>query len=308
MIVPKPSVTVAASAYNEEENIKAFLESVLSQRYDGFKLEKILIISDGSTDKTAKIAKSFKNKIIKVLEYKERTGKSTRLNEIYSTLKSDFLVQSDADVVFSHPFIIRDMIKPLIKFKNVAMCAGNPTRIKGETFIEKAVNYSFEAYAPLRNTLRGGNNIFSVDGRLLAFRKELVKKIVVPYNMIGNDAYTYYCCLTLGYKYKFVESAIVFFRSPQTLKDHIRQNTRFLAAPIRMTRYFPKALVKQETTIPKNILIKELFIQFLKHPILCTYIFIINRYCSIKARILEKKLDALWAVASSTKKLEPQRI
>jgi len=304
----KPTVTVAISAYNEGKNIKAFLNSVLSQKQDGFKLEKILIISDGSTDSTATLIRAFRSKDIELHEYKDRQGKSKRLNEIYTCLKSNILVQSDADVIFSHPFVIRDIIKPIIKDRTIGMCGGNPIPLKAETFTEKAINLTCEVFIKFRKSIRGGNNVFSVDGRILAYQKEFVKKLYIPYDMIANDAYTYFCCLTLGYKYKFVESAVVLFRSPQTLKDQIRQNTRFLAAPIRMTHYFPKELIKREMHIPLNVLLNKLLMQSLKHPILCTYIFIINRYCSIRARILEKKLNAKWDIANSTKKLKPRWI
>ena len=48
----KPTVTVAISAYNEEGNINYFLKSVIKQKIKNFTLKKILVISDGSTDKT----------------------------------------------------------------------------------------------------------------------------------------------------------------------------------------------------------------------------------------------------------------
>ena len=47
-----PTVTIALSAYNEAENIGRFLQSVLEQKENGFILEKILVISDGSDDST----------------------------------------------------------------------------------------------------------------------------------------------------------------------------------------------------------------------------------------------------------------
>lgn len=297
------TVTLAISAFNEENNIVAFLKSVLKQKEKGFRLEKILIISDGSNDKTVEMAKSVKSKIITIIHNKERLGKSTRLNQIYSLLTSDYLVQSDADVIFSHPYIIRDIVAPLIKNKKVGMCGGNPYPIKGKTFVENAVNTTFFAYAGLRKTVHGGNNVFSADGRLLSYRKALVKKILIPYDMIANDAYTYFCCSTNKYQYRFVQTAVVLFRSPQTLKDQIRQNTRFLATKTKMIKYFPKSLVKKEYSIPGRLLIKNLAVQFLKHPIECVFIFIINRYCHVRAIIKEKSMTAKWEMADSTKSL-----
>lgn len=301
MKTTKPTVTVAISAYNEEKNIRAFLESVISQKEKGFVLENIWAYSDGSTDKTMEIARSIKSPKIGVFEGKKRVGKSSRLNQIYSRLKSDILVQSDADVVFSHPHVIRDVIKPIIENKKVGMCGGNPKPVLAETFTEKAVNCTFEAYQSFRESVRGGDNKFSADGRLLAIRRELVKKINVPSDMIANDVYIYFCCLTLGYKYRYVENAVVSFRLPQTLKDQIRQNTRFMASSIRMRKYFTEEIVAREYHIPPNMLLKNVLIQFIKHPVLCSYIFAINRYCWIKARAKEKYLNAKWDMAWSSK-------
>lgn len=297
-----PTVVVAISALNEGANIRNFLESILFQKEDGFVLEKIIVISDGSNDETVQIAKSFPSPKLEVRDYKERTGKSTRLNEIYSGLKSDILVQSDADVIFSHPFVIRDIITPILENSEVGMCGGNPQPVKAVTFTEKAINCTFNAYASLRGSLRGGDNIFSVDGRLLAYGKELVKKIVVPADMIANDAYTYFCCLTLGYKYKYVDSAVVLFRSPQNLKDQIKQNTRFLSAHIRMKRYFPREVVNKEWHIPKKIILTNMAKQFFRHPILSAYIFAVNKYCSFISAKKEKELTAKWDMAYTTKK------
>ena len=299
----KLTVTVGVSAYNEAQNIEAFLKSVLAQKEGGFYIEKIVLISDGSTDNTVEIAKSIKNHKIIVKHFKERLGKSSRLNQLYSSLSSDILVQSDADVIFSHPYVIRDIITPIAKNKKVWMSGGNPQPFPSRTFTEKAVNSTFEIYAKFRKSIRGGDNVFSADGRLLAYKKELVKKIVIPNDMIANDAFTYYCCLTFGYKYKYIESAIVFYRSPQTLMDHVRQNTRFRAAPLRLSRYFGKEIIKRETYVPPKILFFEEAKQFFKHPLITGYIFIVNMYCRARAFRIESKLDAKWALAKTSKKL-----
>ncbi len=299
----KPSITVAISAYNEEENIERFLESVVTQKEEGFRLKKILVISDGSTDKTLSKVKSLKSPKLEVREYRERLGKSSRLNEIYDSLTSDILIQSDADVFFAHDYVIRDLIQPMLNDKKVGMSGGNPKPLKGKTFTEKAVNATCEIYIDFRKSIRGGNNIFSADGRLLAYRKNFIKKVLVPIDMIANDAYTYYCCLTQGFGYRFVESAIVNFRSPQTLSDQIRQNTRFSASSIRMLRYFSEDLVNKESQVPLNILVKSMLNQFIKHPILCSYIFLVNRYCQAKANFSEKQMTAKWEIALTTKVL-----
>ncbi len=298
----KVTVTVAISAYKEAGNIKKFLVSVLMQKEKGFILKEIWVHSDGSTDKTVKLARSLKSKKIKVWDHKKRVGKSTWLNKIYKDLQTDFLVQSDADVVFAHELVIHNLIQPLIKSKKVGMCGGNPVPVSGQTFIESCINLSFESYSKFRSEVRGGNNKFSVDGRILAYKKELVKKISVPADMIANDLYTYLCCLTEGYKYKFVKNAVVYFRSPTNLKDHLRQNTRFESAAIRMRKHFKAELVNKETYIPRKILLKHLAFSFLKKPHMALFILFLNQYCRLLALKREKKLNSVWDIAVSTKR------
>ena len=59
---PKPIVTIATIALNEESNIKRLLDSILKQRAKNFRLGKILVVSDGSADNTVNIAKGIKSK------------------------------------------------------------------------------------------------------------------------------------------------------------------------------------------------------------------------------------------------------
>lgn len=299
----KFTVTLSVSAYNEARNIERFLKSVIAQKEEGFKLDKILIISDGSTDNTVELLKSIKSSKLKVIAHNKREGKSTRLNEIYSMVESDFLVQSDADVIFAHSYVIRDIIKPLIEQNDVGMCGGYPIPLKGKTFTEKADASTFVIYSKLLKFMKGGNNIFSADGRILCYRKELFKRIRIPHDMITNDMYTYYSCIALGFKYKFVPSATVYFRAPQTLEDKIKQNLRSASAPARMKRYFLSDVVEREFNISKTVRIKSIILQLINDPVKSLYIYLVNKYCHIRAREAEKYLTAKWDMAESTKSL-----
>lgn len=303
-MIIKPHVTIAVCALNEQENIGNFLQSVLSQKAKTYVLDAVIVYSDGSTDATESVVRSFvktsKQRLI-LRAYPDRVGKSSRLNHLYASLTSDILVQSDADVVFSHPHVVDDIIAPLIGQPDVYMTGGRPMPVPGTTFTEKAINCTFEAYDPLRGTLRGGNNVYSVDGRLLAYKKSLVKQITIPAEMTANDAYTFFSCLSLGHKYAYAAHAVVWFRSPQTVRDQIKQNTRFVFAPAKMATCFDLALVSREYHIPKRTLLRLQIIQLFKHPILCTYIFLINVYCKLKAKKAIDYYTALWPMAESTK-------
>ncbi len=298
-----PSVSLLVVAYNEEKNIKHFLKSVLMQKEISYQLKKIIIVSDGSKDNTVNIVQTFKSNKIELDIQKSRIGKSAQLTRRYKIIETDYLIQSDADVVFSHSRVVENMIRAMEHDKKVMMCGGNPTPLSAKTFIEKSVNTTVSMYLQLRKLVGDGNNAFSADGRLLAFRKQFITKVTIPIDMIANDAFVYLICKSQGHKYKFIQDAIVFFRSPQTVKDQIRQNSRFVAAPLRMQRYFSKQLIQREYFIPARIYIPLLAKAYLKYPLECFTIFFINAICRAKALLHEKYMTAKWDMAITSKKL-----
>ncbi len=150
-----PTVTIAICALNEASNIGQLLQSILEQKEEGYKLEKILLISDGSTDDTVKIARSFSSPFLEVKAYKERRGKSFRLNEIYSGVTSDIVVQPDADVILAHPAVIQNLVQSFGENPKVGMTGGNAQPLPAETFLEQAVNYTLEVYIPFRKSKTG---------------------------------------------------------------------------------------------------------------------------------------------------------
>lgn len=294
----KPTVTIALTALNEEKNIKTLLESILMQKENGFSIQKILVISDGSTDKTVEIVKSIKSKKIILKSHKDRQGKPSRLNHIYQTLSTDILVQTDADVVFANPYVVSRLVTPFIKNEKIGLVCGRSIPMEARSFTEKAVNCTYEVYDKLKNV----NNALTVNGCSMAIKKELAKSIHLPENLIGEDVYAYFHCLMSGYKYKYAKNAEVYYRLPTSISDQIKQNTRFLATPNKMTSFFPEELVKKEDYIPPRAIFKNMAIEFIKHPILCTYISGVNLFCRLKAISSRKNLNSKWQIALSTKK------
>lgn len=88
-----PTVSVVIPAYNEEETITKTLKSVLKSDYPDF---EVIVIDDGSTDSTLKIARRFESKKVKVL-HKENGGKGAALNFGIKRAKGKIVFTMDAD-------------------------------------------------------------------------------------------------------------------------------------------------------------------------------------------------------------------
>ena len=93
-----PSITIIVPAYNEERFIAGKIKNLNALNYPKAKL-KIIVASDGSTDKTVAkarkaIAQCKKNKI-ELCAYRENIGKSAVLNKVMGSVDSDIVIFSD---------------------------------------------------------------------------------------------------------------------------------------------------------------------------------------------------------------------
>ncbi|MFA0067590.1 glycosyltransferase family 2 protein [Vibrio breoganii] len=87
-------VTVAIPFYNAEKHLKGSIESILSQTHTKFEL---LLVDDGSTDDSLKIAQSFKDDRIRIISDGLNKGLASRLNQIIDLARYDFIARMDAD-------------------------------------------------------------------------------------------------------------------------------------------------------------------------------------------------------------------
>lgn len=295
----KISISVGISAFNEERNIKKLIDSILWQKESRYTIKEIIVISDGSTDQTAMCLQKIKDHRLKIVNSKKRFGKTTRLNWIFKNAKGDAIVIFDADVVLSARDVIENLVKPLVNEENVGFICGRAKPIKGKTFIENCVNASHDAYDNFRSKLRKGSNPYSVEGRVMLLSKDFASKVTLtkPY---GGDKYLYFYCITNGFNFRYVKAATVLYRSPSTLSEHIRQNTRFMARGFQADLIFGD-IVSKEFKISKKILVVSFLKTFIEKPIYSISIFFINLYCKYKAKHEWKNINEKWDIVSTTK-------
>lgn len=118
-----PSVTVAVPAFNEEKTIAATVESLLALNYPKGKLT-IVVIDDGSKDKTLEIARKFEKKGV-IVYTKPNAGKGSALNYALSKCDSELFGALDADS-FVHPLALIRMVG---YFKDEKVTAVTPSLI-----------------------------------------------------------------------------------------------------------------------------------------------------------------------------------
>ena len=116
-------VSVVAPAYNEQECIKIFLDKSVKALQDNGLKGEILIVNDGSTDKTAEILQVYakKQKLLRVITNRKNEGLTTAAWKGFKQAKEDVIVFLPSDLESDPEEDIPLLLKPLEEGYDVAV-------------------------------------------------------------------------------------------------------------------------------------------------------------------------------------------
>ena len=114
----EPIVSVLMTAYNREKYIAEAIESVLASSYENFEL---VIVDDGSKDKTVAIAKAYANKDarIKLFINEKNLGDYPNRNQAAFHALGKYLKYLDSDDII-YPWGLEVMVSSMLKFPEAA--------------------------------------------------------------------------------------------------------------------------------------------------------------------------------------------
>lgn len=293
-------ISIGIAAFNEEANIAYLLKSINSQNQRNIKISEILLISDGSTDNTVKVAKSLNNTKLRVIDDGERLGKASRINQIIKTYTGNYVVLFDADVVLDNKKTLENLLSSFDESGKIGIVCGNPVPLPAESFIGKSANL-FIADNYIRSNFKSGHNIFSALGVMMALNKKFTKKIKLPKTTQGDDMFFYLSCKTEGFEYRRNTNAKVYFRTPQSVRDFVKQSARHMNAYHEYENYFDGNFVRAEMAVPLKYKIHVPLYQAQKNPVG----WIVLKTLSIIGREIGKHRasSGVWDSVSSTKVL-----
>ena len=167
-----PFVSVIIPAYNEEESIKKTIEVILKSDYPK-KLFEIIVVDDGSKDKTLEIAKKYEGEKIRVF-HKENGGKGSALNLGIKKAKGEIIFTLDADT-FASPESMKNMVR---YFKNERVMSVTPAMVldKPKTIWQRVQNIEYLTGLFLRKAFASLDAIYVAPGAFSAYRKIFFEK------------------------------------------------------------------------------------------------------------------------------------
>jgi len=217
----EPHVSILIAAHNEERYIKDTLENKLSLDYPHDKIQ-IIVISDGSHDKTDEIVRSFDNRNVILIRQEPRAGKTAALNLAVPRATGEILIFSDANSIYESDALrklLRNFKDPRVGYVTGKMIYTNPD---GTT-----VGNGCSAYMKYENLLRSletrVGSIVGVDGGIDAVRRELYRPmkpdqlpdLILPFDVIEQ-----------GYRVVYEPEAHLREDTLKRSEDEFRMRTR----------------------------------------------------------------------------------
>lgn len=220
----QPAVTVVVPAYNEEAVIGKTISSILASSY---KKLRVLVIDDGSADRTFEIAKSYQvDPRVKVL-HKENGGKFSALNFGLKHIRASVYIALDADTQ-----VTPDAVGNLVRFfsqEKIGAVAGN-VRVgnrKSLMGILQSIEYTMNLNLE-RNGYSLINSILVVPGALGAWRTKAVKAVGgYSDNTLTEDAELTLRLLKKGYRAVYDKDSISYTEVPKKPTQLAKQRLRW---------------------------------------------------------------------------------
>jgi cellulose synthase/poly-beta-1,6-N-acetylglucosamine synthase-like glycosyltransferase len=170
------SVSMIIAAHNEEEVIRGKVDNCMALDFTPAKAE-IIIVSDGSTDKTNAILSEFEGRSerLRIITYPRRAGKANALNLAVTQANGEILIFGDANVM-AHEKGCQHLLAPFADPDVGVVCGHVLVRPRGtQEVAAEGLYMRFEAAVQLAEALLG--SMVGVDGALFAMRRELFRPL-----------------------------------------------------------------------------------------------------------------------------------
>lgn len=248
------SISVVLTAYNEEAALDRRLQELTGLIAASGLEGEVIVVSDGSTDATAMIARAYPEKRVRFIELPQRMGKAVALTEGWAAARHEIVVFADARQSWEP-----EALKLLLEnFTDPTVGA-----VSGDLVLEKApgvlagvgLYWRFEKW--LRQQESRAYSMVSVTGAISAVRRHLFRPI--PPGTVLDDVYWPLNVTMQGYRVVHDARARAHDCLPERTQDEFRRKIRTLSGNFQLLTRLPCALLPSRNPV---------WFQFLSHKVL----------------------------------------
>ena len=229
------TVSIVIAVYNGEKFLERKLKTILNLNYPR-ELMDILVVSDGSTDRTDEIARGFASQGVRFLRV-PHAGKAAALNAAVPLVSGEILVLNDVRQTLDSDCL-----------RNIIACFGDPKvgSVSPRTIIvegdshEEATTSAYWRYEDwIRRRHTRIDSTFGYSGAFAAMRRSLW--VSLPPGTLLDDVYVPLKAFFLGYRILYEPTATM-YDFPTVLHSEFRRKVRLQAGLYQMLKIMPELL------------------------------------------------------------------
>lgn len=223
-----PTVSLIVPAYNEESVLAQKLENALAIDYPAERLE-VIVASDGSDDGTNAIARNYEAKGIRFLDFSQRRGKASVINDSVAAARGEIVCLCDANVMFG-PKALMLLVNRLADPRMGAVTGEVRLASSQSSFgAGERLYYYIERSIQLGESRIG--SLMGVDGGMYVVRKSLFRPL--PRDTILDDFVVAMHVLRQGYRVAYEPQAIATENGTPLARQEFRRRVRVTAGAVQ---------------------------------------------------------------------------
>jgi len=266
-----PPITFIVPCYNEQDSVVSTVNSIKAIEYPKEAIS-IILVNDGSRDKTWEILQQYKNDSSILLLNKENGGKHSALNFALPYVKTDFVCSFDADTAIVPDALARAMMY----FKNdpeLDALGGAVLIEEPKTIIQKAQSIEYQMFSYSKKMLGLLGGVLVVPGAFSVFKKKALLDVGgYRHAHLLEDLELTYRMQVAGKKVSHSHDAFVYTKGPASLNALFKQRLRWSYGYINNTFDYKNAILNKKYgnfgmfTLPMTIIaypaILQIFVLF----------------------------------------------
>lgn len=219
-----PLISLIVPAFNEEVTIKKSIQSLIDLDYPNY---EVIVVDDGSSDKTLEIAREFESFQVKVI-HQQNQGKANALNNGIRNSNGEIVVTVDADTQLRKDSLNKISAR-FSRNKRVGAVAGNVKVIPEKSILNVVQGTEYTVGI---NLVRKAQSVLGcvmiVPGPIAALRKEAIEQA----GLFSSDTFAEDFDITMkilekGYEVEYEDEAISYTDAPKNLEDFMKQRRRW---------------------------------------------------------------------------------
>lgn len=231
-------VSVVIAVHNEAVVIREKIGQLLSSA-DAALVGEVLVGSDGSTDDTVAVLKAMGDVRVRVVEFSERRGKPSILNDLIPRCTHDIVVLTDARQILA-PGALGRLLEGFAD-ERVGVVSGELVFSGGKGAAATGIGFYWNYEKFIRRSEALFRSVPGATGAFYAIRRNLFRPI--PAETLLDDVVLPMQAVESGHRCIFEPGAVVYDQPSESAEKESIRKRRTIAGSCQLVRLYPRLLL-----------------------------------------------------------------